>query len=376
MESIPFIDLKKQYQYLKNDIDTFLLKAVNDGQYINGPEVSQLEKALAEYTGVSEVIACANGTDALTLPLLAWDIKPGDAVFCPSFTFIATAEVVALRGAQPIFVDIDPETFNICSKDLQIKITKVKKEGRLRPRVVIPVDLFGLPADYAALEAIAKENELFILEDAAQGFGGRFGGKQAGSFGLVGSTSFFPAKPLGCYGDGGAMFTNQSDLAAVLRSLRGHGTGSHKYEHVRVGLNSRLDTLQAAILLCKLKAFPLELAARQKVAAGYNERLAGQVITPKIPAGYLSSYAQYTIRVPREKRDKIMSILKENKIPSMIYYPKCLHLQPAFSGYGGRPGDCPEAEKASQEVLSLPMHPYLEEKTLDLITQVLIKSLA
>ncbi|MDR1085201.1 MAG: DegT/DnrJ/EryC1/StrS family aminotransferase [Deltaproteobacteria bacterium] len=374
MEAIPFIDLKKQFLLLKPQMEKVLLDVAAGSHYIGGSEVGQLEKVLAEYVGVAECIGCANGTDALTLPLLAWGIGPGEAVFCPSFTFIATAEVVALRGAVPVFVDIDPRTFNMCPVDLENKIEAVKKQGRLKPRAVIPVDLFGLPADFKSINEIARKHDLLVLEDAAQGFGGEIDGQKAASFSGVGATSFFPAKPLGSYGDGGAIMTSDKSLAEVLRSLRGHGTGQSKYEHIRLGVNSRLDTLQAAVLLVKFSVFPQEIKARRKVAEAYSERLSPYVSVPEVPAGYGSSWAQYTVRVPAGKRDTLIKHLKEQGIPSNIYYPLGLHLQPAFASYPGL-GNCPETEKACREVLSLPMHPYLDEPTLDRIAEALISGL-
>ncbi|MDL2259703.1 DegT/DnrJ/EryC1/StrS family aminotransferase [Deltaproteobacteria bacterium OttesenSCG-928-K17] len=357
-----FIDLKKQYAALEADINAGIRSVLERCAFIGGSEVAELEKALAGYLGTAEVVACGNGTTSLEMALMALGLGEGDAVFCPAFTFIATAEVVSLRGARPVFVDIDPRTYNIDPADLEEKIQAVKKEGRYRPKGVIPVDLFGLPADYPALEKIAERHGLFILEDAAQGFGGDIRGRKAGSFGLAASLSFFPAKPLGCYGDGGAVMTGDAKLAATLRSLRVHGAGSHKYEHVLLGTNSRLDTIQAAVLLVKLKAFPGELQRRQEVAAAYSAVLGGLCQTPYIPAGYTSGWAQYTVRVPAGQRAAIMDELKGKGIPTMIYYPKPLHLQPAFAALGGRAGDLPAAEAASDEVLSLPMHPYLSNE--------------
>ncbi|MDR1298190.1 MAG: DegT/DnrJ/EryC1/StrS family aminotransferase [Deltaproteobacteria bacterium] len=373
---IPFIDLKKQYESLKPAMDEALIKAASSVRFILGPEVQELEKVLAEYVGVRECVACANGTDALALPLLAWDVGPGEAVFCPTFTFFATAEVVALRGATPVFVDVNPVTYNIDPASLEEKILEVKREGVLRPRAVIPVDLFGLPHDYEAVARIADEHGLVILEDAAQGFGGCYGGRRAGSLGQVGATSFFPAKPLGCYGDGGAVFTDNSDLAEIIRSSRVHGTGGRRYEHVRLGLNSRLDTLQAAVLLVKFEAFPRELEARQVVADRYEQALLpAHPYIPAVPGGLRSSWAQYTVRVPETRRQRIMELMRGDGVPTMIYYPKCLHLQPVFAYLGGRPGQLPAAEKASREVLSLPMHPWLEPAEQDLVVRSFLEAL-
>jgi dTDP-4-amino-4,6-dideoxygalactose transaminase len=373
--NIPFIDLRKQYEHIKEDLGARIHKVMSSFAFIQGPEVKELEGLLAEYVGVPEVISCANGTDALSLPLLAYNLAPGDAVFCPTFTFIATSEVVSLRGATPIFVDVDPKTFNMDPEDLKKKIQKARADGEFIPKVIITVDLFGLPANYPAIEKIAEEFDLIVLEDAAQGFGGRIGQKKAGSFGKVSGTSFFPAKPLGCYGDGGAIFTEDKELADILRSLRSHGQGKEKYEHQRVGLNSRLDSMQAAILLSKLKVFPEELDKRQKVAERYTKQLKDIVDTPVVPKNYLSSWAQYTIKVPAEKRDKIVSFMKGKGVPTMIYYPKALHLQPAYRKGLRKIGECPKAEKLCSEVLSLPMHPYLDIKDQDYIINTLIDAL-
>jgi dTDP-4-amino-4,6-dideoxygalactose transaminase len=375
MDAIPFIDLKKQFEVLRPRLERAILAVAAGAQYIGGPEIGRLEKALAEYVGVEEVVCCGNGTDALTLPLLAWGLGPGDAVFCPSFTFIATAEVAALRGATPVFVDIDPRTFNMSAPDLAKKIESAAKVG-LKPRVVVPVDLFGLPADYPAINEIAKKHGLLVLEDAAQGFGGVIGGRRAGSLSQVGATSFFPAKPLGCYGDGGAVMTSDKTLAEALRSLRGHGAGQSKYEHARLGMNSRLDSLQAAILLEKLAIFPQELIARQKAADEYNRLLAGAAVTPLTPEGSQSSWAQYTIRVPAGSRDGLIKFLKDAGVPANVYYPLGLHQQPAFLK-AGQPvkADCPETEKACLEVLSLPMHPYLDAATIGRIGSLVLKGL-
>jgi dTDP-4-amino-4,6-dideoxygalactose transaminase len=375
MDTIPFIDLQKQYMKLKVPLEKALLETAAHTKYIMGPQVGKLEEALASYVGAKECICCANGTDALTLPLLAWDIGPGEAVFCPTFTFFSTAEVVGLRGATPIFVDINPITYNIDPQSLEEKILEVKKAGKLRPRAIIPVDLFGLPYNYEALAGIADRHGLVILEDAAQGFGGIYGGKKAGTLGHVSSTSFFPAKPLGCYGDGGAVFTDNVELADIIRSTRVHGAGDHRYEHVRLGLNSRLDTIQAAVLLVKLDAFPDELDLRQEVALRYERALVGMIPSvPAVPGGRLSSWAQYTIRVPADRRKQIMDVMMGLGVPTMIYYPKCLHLQPVFASLGGRPGDLPIAEKASNEVLSLPMHPYLSTGDQDRIVSALFEA--
>jgi dTDP-4-amino-4,6-dideoxygalactose transaminase len=373
---MPFIDLGAQYSRLKKEIDEAVISVAASGKYIGGPEVGRLEKELAEFCEAKCCVACANGTDALSLVLLAWGVGPGDAVFCPSFTFIATAEVVSLLGATPVFVDIEPATFNIDPADLEAKIAKVKSEGRLRPRAVIPVDLFGLPYDFEKVAAICDSHKLPILEDAAQGFGGVYGSRRAGRLGQAGATSFFPAKPLGCYGDGGAVITDDEALAKTLLSLRAHGAGAERYQHQRVGMNSRLDTIQAAILLVKLKVFPEELEMRRKVAGNYERELAwtlpGQV--PLVPGGRLSAWAQYTLRVPAALRQGMINYLKKNSVPTMIYYPRPLHLQPAFASLGGKEGDLPVSERAAREAMSLPMHPYLSGEDVKKIASLTLEA--
>ncbi|MEO3865729.1 DegT/DnrJ/EryC1/StrS family aminotransferase [Rheinheimera fenheensis] len=352
-----FIDLAAQYKHLKQRIDQRIQTVLDHGNYIMGPEVEELEIKLAEYVGVKHCISCANGTDALQLAMMVLDIRAGDAVFCPTFTFFATAEVVAYAGATPVFVDSDERTFNICPKDLERRIQQVITEGKLTPRAIIAVDLFGLPANYPELEKIAAKYDLKLVEDAAQGFGGEINGKRAGSFGDIATTSFFPAKPLGCYGDGGAIFTNNDDYAALFRSYRVHGKGKDKYDNVRIGINSRLDTIQAAVLLEKLAEFPKELIARNKAAAHYTETLAGKYITPFVPQGYLSSWAQYTLI--SENRDEEMASYKEQGIPTMVYYGTCMHQQTAFKALNYTDADLPVASRLAKQVFSLPMHPYL-----------------
>jgi dTDP-4-amino-4,6-dideoxygalactose transaminase len=360
-----FRDLQKQYQVLKPDIDRAVLDVMQSGAFIMGQPVRDLESQLAEYVGVQHCITCANGTDALTLALKAWGIGPGDAVFVPDFTFFASAEVVALERATPIFVDVDADTFNISPTDLERAIETVIKEGKLIPKVIIAVDLFGLPADYPAIRRIADKYHLYILEDGAQGFGGSINGRRACSFGDIGTTSFFPAKPLGCYGDGGAVFTDNDEWAALIDSYRVHGKGSFKYDNVRIGMNSRLDTIQAAILQVKLKAFQdYELEAVNRVAAQYTELLKDipDIKTPVIPEGYTSSWAQYTIQFPsKEQRDALQSALKAQGIPSMVYYPKPMHAQSAFSDSSlfTLHSSLTNSTRLSEVVLSLPMHPYL-----------------
>jgi UDP-2-acetamido-2-deoxy-ribo-hexuluronate aminotransferase len=358
-----FRDLKKQYQILKPEIDKGIMDAIDSGAFIMGKEVRELETALAEYVGVKHCISCANGTDALTLALKTWNLKAGEAVFVPDFTFFATAEVVSMEGATPIFVDVDKDTFNMCPIALEKAIKRTIEEGELTPRVITTVDLFGLPANYPAICKIADKYNLLILEDGAQGFGGSIDGKMACSFGDISITSFFPAKPLGCYGDGGAVFTDNEEWANNINSLRVHGKGSFKYDNVQIGVNSRLDTIQAAILLPKFKAFiEYELDNINKAASLYTEKLKGIVKTPTIPESYYSSWAQYTLILEnKEQRDALQAHLKEQGIPSMVYYPKALHNQTAYKHLGYEKGSSPVAEMLAECVLSLPIHPYIEE---------------
>ncbi|BBM65862.1 aminotransferase DegT [Vibrio alfacsensis] len=352
-----FIDLAAQYQHLKTKIDARIHKVLDHGHYIMGPEVFELEEQLAEYVGVKHAITCANGTDALTLAMMVLDIKEGDAVFCPTFTFFATAETIAFANATPVFVDSEESTFNICPIDLEKRIQQVIAEGKLVPKAIVSVDLFGLPANYVEIEAIAEKYNLKLIEDAAQGFGGSLNGKMAGAFGDIATTSFFPAKPLGCYGDGGAIFTNNDDYAELLRSLRIHGKGLDKYDNVRIGVNSRLDTIQAAVLLEKLAEFPVELEARNRLADEYATQYASQFIVPVLPQGYISSWAQYTVR--SDNRDASIQDFKDQGLPTMVYYRTCMHQQTAFVHLGYKVGDFPVAEKLSNEVFSLPMHGYI-----------------
>jgi len=352
-----FIDLAAQYKHLKNRIDKRIQNVLDHGQYIMGPEVQELEEKLADYVGVKHAITCANGTDALTLTMMVLDIKEGDAVFCPTFTFFATAEVIAFANATPVFVDSNEHTFNICPIDLENQIEKVIKQGQLKPKAIIAVDLFGLPANYPEIERVAKKYNLKLIEDAAQGFGGEINGKRAGSFGDIATTSFFPAKPLGCYGDGGAILTNNDEYAELIKSYRVHGKGKDKYDNVRIGVNSRLDTIQAAILLEKLAEFPIELLARNKVAEFYSAELKNKFVTPLVPEGYLSSWAQYTL--VDKNRDAIMAEYKAQGIPTVIYYGTCMHQQTAFKDLGNKDSDFPIASQLSKQVFSLPMHPYL-----------------
>jgi len=370
-----FRDLKKQYQLMKTPIDAAIAEVLASANFIGGKPVEALEKSLAEYVSAKHCITCANGTDALSLAMMAWDIKEGDAVFVPDFTFFASGEVVSFEGATPVFVDVDLQTFNMDAQKLREAILKVKKETALTPKAVIPVDLFGLPADYIAIRKVADEFGLKILEDAAQGFGGSINGKRACSFGDISATSFFPAKPLGCYGDGGAVFTDDDAAAELIRSIKVHGKGSDKYDNIRIGLNSRLDTVQAAILEVKLKAFiETELDAVNKAADRYTQNLKSKFNTPMIPDGFGSSWAQYTIRLAdKQQRDEIQSALKAQGIPSMVYYPKPMHLQQAFKDLQWRNDDFAVTDRLCDTVLSLPMHPYLTEEKIDTVCDALLK---
>lgn len=359
---IQFHDLHAQYKALQAEIDQGMQEVLLKGQFILGPQVPQLEEALAAFVGRKYCVSCANGTDALTLMLMAWDIGPGDAVFTADFTFFASAGCASVVGATPVPVDIEPDTFNICPQALEAAIQRVLAEGQLRPRVIIPVDLFGQPADYAAIEAIAKKYDLLILEDAAQGFGGRIGSKYTCAFGHAATTSFFPAKPLGCYGDGGAIFTDDEAEAELLRSLRSQGRSpSDKYDNRLIGMNSRLDTLQAAILLPKLKALAgYELDALQKAAEAYTQLLKDVVVTPYVKAGYYSSWAQYSILLKdAAQRDGLQTYLKTQQVPSMIYYPRGIHQQTAYRDLGWEDASFPHTLSAASRILALPMHPYL-----------------
>ena len=372
-----FIDLKKQYETIRPSIQQRINAVLQHGQFIMGPEIKELEQQLASYVGCEYCVSCSSGTDALLLALMAHGVGSGDAIFTTPFTFIATAEVICLLGATPIFVDIDGETFNIDPQKLTeaIELTKSAISPAsgiptgLKPRGVIAVDLFGLPADYDALNRIAEQNGLFVLEDAAQSFGATYKGKVAGNLADIAATSFFPAKPLGSYGDGGAVFTNDNALAERVRSISQHGKGTHKYDNVRIGINGRLDTLQAAILLAKLEVFDDEIQSRQEVARHYSETLADLVKVPRVPNGFKSAWAQYSVL--SAKREHYMTSLKEAGIPSAIYYPTPLHLQTAFSYLGYREGDFPVSERTSEQVFSLPMHPYLRPQDQKQVTEAM-----
>lgn len=368
-----FRDLKQQYQMLKDEIDKGIMGVLTSAQFISGCQVEKLECRLAEYVGVKHCITCANGTDAINLALMAWEIGQGDAVFVPDFTFFSTGECPAYRGATPIFVDVDNHTYNIDPNKLEAEILKVKKEGKYIPKVVIAVDLFGLPADYEQIASVCEKYGLLLLEDGAQGFGGRIQERKACSFGDISTTSFFPAKPLGCYGDGGAIFTDNDEWASIIRSYCVHGkAGDDKYNNIRIGLNSRLDTLQAAILMPKLKAFEeYELENVNSVAAWYNEMLKDcKLILPQVRNGFVSSWAQYTVQLPNEiERTYLQKKLKEQGIPTMVYYAKPMHLQGAFVGTDSAECNCPVTERLCGNVLSLPMHPYLKKKEVEIISE-------
>jgi dTDP-4-amino-4,6-dideoxygalactose transaminase len=362
-QAIAFIDIVEQRRRLGKRIDDAVSGVLTHCQFINGPEVGRLEADLAAYSGARHVVACASGTDALLMVLMAKKVGPGDAVICPTFTFCATGEVVALLGATPVFVDVQESTFNIDPASLKNGIAVARKRG-LKPRAIIPVDLFGQPADHDAIAAIAEAEGMFVLDDAAQAFGASYKGRRLGTSGLATATSFFPAKPLGCFGDGGAIFTDDAQLAADLRSVRVHGQGSDKYDNVRLGLTARLDTMQAAILIEKLKIFDDEIAARNVVAERYARGLGNVVSVPHVASGSTSVWAQYTIRLPQGvDRDGFAAALKAQGVPTAIYYPKSMHQQTAYGGFPVAEGGLPVSEKLSQDVISLPMHAYLDEPT-------------
>lgn len=356
-----FRDLKAQYDALKSEMDTAMTQVITDCNFISGRQVNELEQELAEYVGVKHCITCGNGTDALSMMMMAWDVKEGDAVFVPDFTFFASGEVVSFEEATPVFYDVCKDTYNADVESLENAISAVIAEGRLSPKAIIAVDLFGQPADYPEIEKIAKKYGLLVLEDGAQGFGGMLGDKRACSFGDAATTSFFPAKPLGCYGDGGAVFTNDDAMADYLRSIRVHGKGEFKYDNVRIGWNSRLDTLQAAVLQVKFKAFKeYEVEAVNRAAEKYTQLLKDVVKTPVVPERMYSSWAQYTIQLENEtQRDGLQAYLKSEGIPTMVYYPKPMHKQKAFEK-NIKYVECPNTERLCKTVLSLPMHPYLK----------------
>lgn len=361
-----------QYKKLKLDIDYAIADVLATGRYIGGPQVSELEEQLAEYVGTKYCVTCGNGTDALQLALMAWGVGSGDAVFVPDFTFFSSGEVVSAVGATPVFVDVDERTFNIDPQKLEQAVNTVKNEGKFNPRVVIAVDLFGLPADYPAIKKICKKNDLLLLEDGAQGFGGSIEGKMSCSFGDISTTSFFPAKPLGCYGDGGAIFTDSEEWSTLIRSYAVHGKGTMKYDNVRIGMNSRLDTLQAAILQVKLRSFiDYEVDAVNRIAESYNESLQGlPLVLPLVPEGCRSSWAQYTIQVPEGMdRDMLQAVLREQGVPTMVYYPKPMHEQKAFGRRQMCFVDCDVTKRLCGKVLSLPMSPYLLSDDVDRVVK-------
>lgn len=359
MSGVPFVDLKAQYARLKPQIAEAIQDVLDDGRYILGPAVAKLESELAEYCGVAHAISCSSGTDAIFMPLLAYEVGPGDAVFVPSFTFTATAEAILLAGASPVFVDVEADSFNIDLADLTKKISETRAGGKLTPKAILAVDLFGLPADWSGLNTLAEREDLYLISDAAQSFGGVYHNKRVGSLAPVSGTSFFPAKPLGCYGDGGAITTDDDGLAEVLKSIRVHGAGADRYEVVRIGINGRLDSIQAAILSVKLSVFDDELEARERVAQIYDDELKDVVATPKRIEGLKSAWAQYTIKT--DKRAAVQEKLGTAGIPTMIYYPKPMHLQAPYLPYGDGEGSLPVSEAICRQVMSLPMHPYLSD---------------
>lgn len=371
---ISFIDLKAQQARIRDRLDRAIMRVLDHGNYIMGPEIEAFEKQLAAFAGAKHAVSCASGTDALLIVLMANGIGPGDAVICPAFTYTATPEVIALLGATPVFADVRADTFNLDPARLPDAIDAARRKG-LKPRAIIAVDLFGQPADYDAIQPIADANGMFVLADAAQGFGGQIGARKAGTFGLATATSFFPAKPLGCYGDGGAILTGDDALADVMRSIRLHGKGDDKYDIVRIGINGRLDTLQAAILIEKLAIFAEEIVLRQAVAARYSAALQGAVAVPTVPSGMASVWAQYTILIPGGRRDAVQKKLAAEGIPTQVYYPRALHQQTAYKSSPVATGGVAVSERLPGEVLSLPMHPYLEVADQERIVEAVLKLL-
>ncbi len=370
-----FIDLAAQQRRIRTKIEANLQAVLNHGQYIMGPEIKTLEARMSAFVGAKHAISCSSGTDALLMALMAYGVKPGDAVFTTPFTFIASAEVINILGATPVFVDIDPKTYNIDSLALEYGIKKTK--GKIVPKGIIAVDIFGLPAAYDPINEIAKEHGLFVIEDAAQSFGAEYHGRKACCLAHIGCTSFFPAKPLGCYGDGGAVFTDDDNLARKMASIRVHGQGSDKYDNIRIGINGRLDTFQAAVLLAKMDIFPEEIELRQTVARRYTEKLSqhSSFVTPFVPEGMKSVWAQYSILAQDEQhRAAAQAKLKASGIPTAIYYPKPLHKQTAFAMLGYKEGDFPASEDIARRIFSIPMHPYLTEEEQEKITEVLMSA--
>jgi len=366
---ISFVDLNAQYGDIKDEIQIRINNVLERGRYIMGPEVAELEERLADFLGVNDCVTCANGTDALQLSLMSLGIGPGDAVFTTAYSFFATAESISLVGARPVFVDVDDRTFNIDTIKLDSAVKQIKAEGKYEPKAVIAVDLFGLPADYTSLEPLCRKYGLKLIEDAAQGLGGEISGRMAGSFGDIATTSFFPAKPLGCYGDGGAVFTNNPDIAARIRSLRVHGAGVDKYDNIRIGMNSRLDTLQAAVLLVKFDVFACEMTKRRHVAGLYTRAFSDLVEPPYVPDGFSSAWALYTIKT--DTQADLIEKLEDAGVPSAVYYKKPLHLMGAYANLGYGKGDFPVSEALCHKVISLPMHPYLEEDEVNNVIQAL-----
>lgn len=367
-------DLKKQYQVLKKEMDAAIEGICSSARFIGGEPVKELEKQLAAYVGVKHCITCANGTDALQLALMAWGIGKGDAVIVPDFTYFSSGEVVAAVGATPIFVDVDAQTYNIDPEKLEARVSELEREGKYQVKAVIAVDLFGLPADYDRIRPICEKHNLLLLEDGAQGFGGAVHEQRACSFGDISTTSFFPAKPVGCYGDGGAIFTDNDEWAALMRSYAVHGKGASKYDNIRVGMNSRLDTLQAAILQIKLKAFRgYELSDINAVAAKYTKLLQDTpLVLPTVANGFTSSWAQYTVQLPEgTDRDKVMAQLKEQGIPTMVYYLKPMHQQKAFAGTDSAAADCPITDRITTTVMSLPLDPYKTDEDIQTVVTAL-----
>jgi len=372
---IPLLDLRPQFERLRDEIGALVLGVLDHGQFIKGPEMLELEQELARYAGVSDAITVGNGTDALQIALMAEGVGPGDAVFVSSFTYVASAGAILLTGATPVFVDIRPRSFNMDPDDLEVRIEKVKKENKLNLKAVMPVDLFGLPANYERFTKIAEDYGLSLIADAAQSFGGSIHGRRVGCLAPVTTTSFYPTKPLGGYGDGGALFTNDPEKAVIYRSIREHGFApGDRTAAVRLGLNSRLDTIQAAILLAKFHAFSGEIQRREEVAQHYDRRLEGYVELPHRPEGVTSAWSQYSIRV-KSGRDKVRAALTENRIGTAIYYVRPLHMHPAHERFSEGEGSLPVCEKMSGEVLSLPMHPDLRPEEIDRVGDVLIQSL-
>ncbi|MDR2672011.1 MAG: DegT/DnrJ/EryC1/StrS family aminotransferase [Coriobacteriales bacterium] len=371
-----FIDLQSQYLRIQTEVQQAVADVLSSQAYIMGPAVDELEQRLAAYVGIKHAITCSSGTDALVIPLMAFELDKNDAVFVPSFTFFASAESITLAGGTPVFVDSDPRTFNLTLKNLQAAYARVVTEGKFRPRGILAVDLFGIPADYDTLASFAREHDLFLIEDAAQAFGATYKGRRAGSFGDVAATSFFPAKPLGCYGDGGAIFTNDDDLAQTLRSIRVHGQGTDKYDNIRIGINGRLDTIQAVILLKKLAIFDTEITTRNEAAAAYTQALQDILETPFVPNGVQSVWAQYSLLAAgATEREAILAALKAKDIPAAVYYRVPIHLSTAYGALGYQPGNLPVCEDLAQRIFSLPMHPYLSNNDIKLITDTIKEAL-